>query len=289
MESTKCRIIEMLESNHTPKEIKRKVGCSESYISMCRKNIGMPSLKRGKSPLKIQSKIFQLIKQKLRPVEIVRRLQCSQSYVSLCRRRLGIKPWDGCIGSRPHPDRNVLLKMKQSGKTYAQIAAMRGVTRQCIQQSITRGMNFPTHGVCADCKEKKPLVTHHENYWPEKVRHICFKCHGNIHGGERAKKFKLDGKPITMLALARKAGITLPAMIMRLRRMSVEQAIGGGAWSKSVPRKVGCYAKALNESKVIEIRRRRKEETEASLALDYKVTVGTINHVVNRITWAHVP
>jgi len=108
-------------------------------------------------------------------------------------------------------EREAILKLKQDGMTYKQIAVMIGKTRTRAMQLIN-GEGAEIEGPCADCGETKPLHRHHESYWPEQVVHLCRPCHGRRHVGKfmRHKKVIDALKPGTVLtekALAAELGV----------------------------------------------------------------------------------
>lgn len=84
--------------------------------------------------------------------------------------------------------RETILRLKQTGMSYASIGQIFGVSRQRVQQ-IVGGSACDR---CESCGSDMYLQIHHDRYWPfPKVRTLCSSCHGAIHGGAFAR----NGEP----------------------------------------------------------------------------------------------
>jgi hypothetical protein len=75
-------------------------------------------------------------------------------------------------------------KMKQAGKTYAQIGAELGISRQRAQQLVRPSdrvlaeKKIIAGGRCQKCgKEAKKLEGHHSDYGSDDVIMLCTSCH----------------------------------------------------------------------------------------------------------------
>lgn len=96
--------------------------------------------------------------------------------------------------------KNAIILMRQSGKTYQEIADYFGITRQRIHQIIkdySHVYNLKSiktfndkHNVCEICGSEEKLHTHHidrnrRNNGHENLMRICQSCHYKIHEGRK--------------------------------------------------------------------------------------------------------
>lgn len=83
-----------------------------------------------------------------------------------------------------------IFELKQSGKSYAEIGRMLGVTGQRVQQLIAQGLEAPVSEPCPKCgKSNGPLHRHHVDYISNTVENLCASCHSkHTHSEERTKR-----------------------------------------------------------------------------------------------------
>jgi hypothetical protein len=240
-------VIEMIEAGGRPTDVAAKTGMSVSWVSQCRKEMGLPCLKPKKDE-EIRAKIIPLIKQWVPNQIISKQCKCSKSLICTVRRELGIpkganKTWPNGSGTM----KNTFLQRKQKGESYASIAKDFGVSSARIQQIVHAGLPKPCVGKCSMCGKRKLLERHHARYWPVKIRALCGRCHGRCRG---KYALYLRGKMVlvTISELARLAGISWYKMKIRLQHgQKPTTAIIGGKPSESKRIRIGRLVKALSK------------------------------------------
>lgn len=77
---------------------------------------------------------------------------------------------------------NSIVAMKQGGKTYKEIGAQFGVTRQRIQQIVRAGHQpfMPEMSRCSECGSSGILHGHHVSYDPPVMKALCSACHMKV-------------------------------------------------------------------------------------------------------------
>jgi hypothetical protein len=77
--------------------------------------------------------------------------------------------------------RDEICKLKQSGKTYAQIAEIMNISRQRVHRIISPEP-ISGGGICDDCGlQFDHLEKHHTSYVPEITKNLCRSCHRSAH------------------------------------------------------------------------------------------------------------
>lgn len=71
--------------------------------------------------------------------------------------------------------KEIALSMKVDGKTYAEIAAQFGVTRQAVQLWFRPAI--ANRGACQRCGKVTILHRHHKSFVPEIIELLCASCH----------------------------------------------------------------------------------------------------------------
>lgn len=170
-----------------------------SQICRLRKKIGLPALTRGPkrtvrpelSPVRfsaLKKEIIPLLKKGIRPKEIMSKypdvspFQVFKLRKELCLPPLARGPQPSCrYGLSAKQFENVIREMKESGSSYAEIASMFGLTRQCIQSYIRIKAKNP--GKCQRCGTSNGRIHgHHRSYLTnDNYEFLCWPCHKNEH------------------------------------------------------------------------------------------------------------
>lgn len=127
-----------------------------------------------------------------------------------------------------------IIELKNSGKSYSQIAEVMGLSKQRVQQllmdkSKKRELLEASDGTCDLCgRHSDKLDAHHEDYTNGPEMLLCTSCHISLHNGKN-RQTAIDSGYEHRTTRAPEARMT-PTDLSELKALLTDRGITYGDW-----------------------------------------------------------